>query len=195
MQFFSKSHLKLSIHFKCQDSQLNFCVLQDAKDSLARLGECFVRMQIEQITSDDSDFGKDELQKYVYNPNEMNEPDMSLMNLFKPLADAVIENTKNGDELNSAESQLKGKAIRDKYSEIFHTVHPISHDRFRQILIQNSNRYDATLDDRKLFGVKFQEVENVINALCHPKTVDSACQLYLQQIRNEINKTNSSTKK
>lgn len=25
----------------------------------------------------------------------------------------------------------------------------------------------------------------IINAVCHPKTVDSACQLYLQQIRNE----------
>lgn len=162
--------------------------LQNIKDSLARLGECFVRMQIEQITADDSDFRKGELREYIYNPNEMNEPDLNLMNLFKPLADVVIENAKNGDPLDSHETQSRGQAIRNKYHDIFHKIEPISHDRFRQILLRNSVRYEHTLDGRKANGMRFQEVENVINAVCHPKTVDSACQLYLQQIRNEINK-------
>lgn len=167
-------------------------ILQDSKDSLARLGECFVRMQIDQITADDSDFGRDELRKFVYNPNEVNEPDLNLMNLFKPLADAVIESTKKEGPMDSPDSQRKGQEIRDKFSNIFHKVSPVSHDRFRQILIQNSNRYDNAMNDRKSISQKFQEIENVINAVCHPKTVDSACQLYLQQIRNEISKTNNS---
>lgn len=165
--------------------------MQVKQDSLARLGECFVRMQIEQITADDSDFGKDELRKFVYNPNEMNEPDLNVMNLFKPLADAVIENTKNEDPMDTPDSQHKGQEIRDKFSNIFHKVSPISHDRFKQILIQNSIRYEHAMNDQKSISQKFQEIEHVINAVCHPKTVDSACQLYLQQIRNEINKTNS----
>lgn len=158
------------------------------KDSLARLGECFVRMQIDQITADDSDFQKGDLRKYIYNPNEMNEPDLNVMNLFKPLADVVIENTKNADPLDSYETQEHGQSIRDKYHNIFHKLEPVSHDRFRQILIQNSIRHDHSFDERKINAVQFQEIENVINAVCHPKTVDSACQLYLQQIRNEINR-------
>lgn len=165
-----------------------FFFFQNVKDSLARLGECFVRMQIEQITADDSDFGDGELRKYIYNPNEMNEPDLNLINLFKPLADIVIENTKNEDSLVSRETLNLGQQIRDKYHNIFHKVEPISQDRFRQILLQNSARNDHSLDERKINGMRFQEVENVINAVCHPNTVDNACQLYLQQIRNEINK-------
>lgn len=145
-------------------------------------------MQIEQITADDSDFDHEELRKCIYNPNEMNEPDLNLMNLFKPLADVVIENTKNGDPLDSTETQSHGQEIRDKYHSTFHKVEPISHERFRQILLQNSIRHDHTFDERKTKGMRFQEVENIINAVCHPKTVDSACQLYLQQVRNEINK-------
>lgn len=160
---------------------------QDVEDSLARIGECFVRLQIEQITTvDDSDFSVGELRKYIYNPNEMNEPDLKLMSLFKPLADVAIEKMKNDNSLDSTETQNHGREIRNKYCNIFHKVQPISHDRFRQILLQNSVRHDHCLDDRKLNGMQFQEVENVINAVCHPKTVDSACQLYLQQIRNEI---------
>lgn len=145
-------------------------------------------MQIEQITADDSDFGDGVLRKYIYNPNEMNEPDLNLMNLFKPLADVVIENTKKEDPFDSHENLNRGQQIREKYHNIFHKVEPMNQDRFRQIMLQNSARHDHSLDERKINGMRFQEVENVINAVCHPNTVDSACQLYLQQIRNEINK-------
>lgn len=145
-------------------------------------------MQIEQIAADDSDFPGGELKKYLYNPNEMNDPDLSLMNLFKPLADVVIENTNKGDPLDLPDTQQKGQQIRNKYSDIFKKVQAASHDRFRQILIQNSGRHDRSLNERKISGTQFREIENVINAVCHPKTVDSACQLYLQQIQNEINK-------
>lgn len=146
-------------------------------------------MQIEQITADDSDFRNGELRKYIYNPNEINEPDLNLMNLFKPLADVVIENeTKNEDPPDSTEIQKQGQEIRNKFNNIFHKLEPISHERFRQILLQNSVRHDHSLDERKTNARRFKEIENVINAVCHPKTVDSACLLYLQQIRNEISK-------
>lgn len=144
-----------------------------------------MRMQIDQITAEDSDFGIGELRKYIYNPNEINEPDLNLMNLFKPLADAVISKARNGDPLATDEVQRKGQEIRDKNLHIFHKVEPISSERFRQILLQNSSRHEMSFNERKLSGQQFQEVENVINAVCHPKTVESACQLYLQQIRDE----------
>lgn len=158
---------------------------------MARLGECFVRMQIEQITADDSDFAGEDLRKYIYNPNEMNEPDLNLMNLFKPLADVVIEKTKSGDPFSSHEMQHTGQQIRDKYSNVFHKIQPVSHERFRQILLKNSQRHDNLFVDRKKNGLTFQEIENVINAVCHPKTVDSACKLYLEQIQNENTRTNA----
>lgn len=148
-------------------------------------------MQVEQITADDSDFDGRELRKHIYNPNEMNEPDLNLLSLFKPLADTVIEKTKEGDPMSLPENQRKGQEIREKYSHIFHRVEPVKHERFRQILLQKSIRYDSTLDERKVSGMRFKEVENVINAVCHPKTVESACDLYLQQIQNEINKQNN----
>lgn len=160
---------------------------------MARLGECFVRMQVEQITADDSDFDGRDLRKHIYNPNEMNEPDLNLMNLFKPLADAVIDSTKNGDPFESPEAQQEGQNIRTKYHNIFQRVEPITHSRFKEIMAIKSTRYDSTMDVRKISGMQFKEVENVINAVCHPKTVDSACQLYLQQIRNEISKQNDNT--
>lgn len=155
---------------------------------MARLGECFVRMQIEQIATDDSDFSDGDLKKHIYNPNEMNDPDLCLMNLFKPLADVVIDNTNKGDPLDLLDIQEKGQQIRNKYSDIFKKVQAVSHDRFRQILIQNSGRHDRSLNERKSNGIQFREIENVINAVCHPKTVNSACQLYLQQIQSENNK-------
>lgn len=155
---------------------------------MARLGECFVRMQIEQITADDSDYVGEELRKHVYNPNEMNEPDLNLMNLFKPLADVVIEKTNSEDSNSLHAMQHNGQSIREKYSDIFHKIHPIKPERFRQILLQNSHRQDNTFNDRKKSAIQFQEVENVINAVCHPKTVDSACKLYLEQIQNETSK-------
>lgn len=182
---FSRYH---EIYEKILINELNS---QDIKDALARLGECFVRMQVEQITADDSDFDGSEFRKHIYNPNEMNEPDMNLMNLFKPLADVVIEKMQQGDPLSLPEMQQKGQEIRDRNRNVFHKVKPLSHDRFQQILQHKSQRYDSTLNKRKASMIRFKEVENVINAVCHPKTVDSACELYLQQIRNELNKQNS----
>lgn len=164
---------------------MNIFSFQDVKDCLSRLGECFVRMQIDQITADDSDFLAGELRNYIYNPNEMNEPDLNLMNLFKPLADIVIENTKNDDPLDAHETQQLGRKIRDKFSDVFCKLEAASHDRFRQILLQNSIRFDHSFDSRKHNGIKFKEVENVINAVCHPKTVRHACELYVQQVRNQ----------
>lgn len=145
-------------------------------------------MQVDQITADESDFKDGELRTYIYNPNEMNDPDLNLMNLFKPLADIVIEKTKNEDALNAEKTQQIGQKIRDKHCNIFQKINSISHERFKEILLQKSLRYDSTLDERKISGMKFNEVENVINAVCHPNTVDNACQLYLQQIRNESNR-------
>lgn len=147
-------------------------------------------MQVEQITADDSEFDGSELRTHIYNPNEMNEPDLNLMNLFKPLADVVIENTKQGDPLYAPEMQQKGHQIRDKYPNIFQEIEPMHYDRFKQILQQKSLRYDSSLDERKTKMHRFREVENVINAVCHPKTVENACELYLNQIRNEINRQN-----
>lgn len=151
-------------------------------------------MQMDQITADDSDFNATDLRQHIYNPNEITEPDLNLLNLFKPLADAVIEKTKHDDPISSAEIQQKGQEIRDKHQNVFRKIEPVSHDRFRQILLQNSNRYDSSLNERKMSGIRFKEIEHVINAVCHPKTVNSACQLYLQQIQNEISKQNSQLK-
>lgn len=148
-------------------------------------------MQIQQITADDSDFDGEEVRKHIYNPNEMNEPDLNLMNLFKPLADVVIEKMKTGDPFGSDEIKHEGQQIREKYSDIFCSIKPASHDRFRQILLQNSYRHDNLFNERKKSAMKFQEIENVINAVCHPKTVDSACKLYLEQIQNEMSKRNA----
>lgn len=129
------------------------------KDALARLAECFVRMHVEQITADDTDFDGRDIRNHIYNPNEMNEPDLNLMNLFKPLADAVL--AEEDDPLASIEIQEKGQQIREKFDNIFHRVEPLSHERFRQILLQKSSRYDSTMDHRKINGMKFKEVENV----------------------------------
>lgn len=129
------------------------------KDALARLAECFVRMHVEQITADDTDFDGRDIRNHIYNPNEMNEPDLNLMNLFKPLADAVL--AEEDDPLSSIEIQEKGQQIRDKFDNIFHRIEPLNHERFRQILLQKSSRYDSTMDHRKISGMKFKEVENV----------------------------------
>lgn len=147
-------------------------------------------MQVDQITADDSEFDGSDLRRHIYNPNEMNEPDLNLMSLFKPLADAAIEKAKGGDPMSSAENQQRGQQIREKYKNVFHSVKPVNHERFRQILLQKSFRHDSALDERKKSGMRFKQVESVINAVCHPKTVDNACELYLQQIRNENSKQN-----
>lgn len=146
-------------------TKLNLCYSYIAflqnKDALARLSECFVRMQIEQITADDMDFDGRDIRNHIYNPNEMNEPDLNLMNLFKPLADDVLNKAEQGDPLSSIETQQHGQRIRNKYDNIFHRIEPVNHERFRQILLQKSSRYDSTMDYRKIGGMKFKEVENV----------------------------------
>lgn len=65
----------------------------------------------------------------------------------------------------------------------------------KEILSMNSQRYDSTLHDRRNTNKKYEEIENVINALCHPNTVRSACDLYLQQIQETTAKNCDKEKK
>lgn len=174
-----------------------------AHDAYARLEECFVRTQIEKITETDDYDDVDALRKYIFNPNEVRTAtlienfnrkhtnscnffalsqapmtDVNLLNLFKPLADIILETEKT---LSQCEDS-KAKLILEEHSDMFRRMAPISWNRFQEIIARNSQRFDRSLQDTN--NAHYQDIENVINALCHPKTVRSACDLYLQQIRD-----------
>lgn len=174
---FKKKSLHLCFPFYVQ--------IQEIPDSTARLEECFVRMQIDKIAEDHNDKDCSELKKHIYNPNEIDSPELNLMNLFKPLADIIIDNSKKVDPYATPDSLKKGEIIRNKFPDIFHKIEPINAAKFKELLEINSQRYDCSLDGRKIDGQQFHEIENIINALCHPRTVKSACKLYLEQIQIE----------
>lgn len=158
--------------------------MKEKHDSLARLGECFVRIQVDKITEDNEEGSRDDLRRYIYNPNEIDSmADMNLFNLFKPLADIVLEFDKNLD--CSEKDREAGQLIRDKLTGIFREINPITRQRFIDVLLKNSLRYDIAMEDRKSIDPHFLDVENVITAICHPATVCTAVQIYLQQVRNE----------
>lgn len=136
------------------------------------------------MTEDNEEGSRDDLRRYIYNPNEIDSmADMNLFNLFKPLADIVLEFDKNFD--CSVKDRETGQLIRDRLTGIFREVGPITRQRFNEILLTNSLRYDIAMEDRKSIDPHFIDVENVINAICHPATVGNACQIYIQQVRNE----------
>lgn len=109
--------------------------------------------------------------------------DLNLLNLFKPLADIILENEKTStSEDDRIGDASKAMLILDQHSDVFCRIDPIKWDRFREIIARNSKRFDRSLHDKRT--IHFEDIENVINALCHPTTVRSACDLYLQQIRD-----------
>lgn len=159
--------------------------MQEKHDSLARLGECFVRIQVDKLTEDNEEGSRDDLRRYIYNPNEIDTmADMNLFNLFKPLADIVLEFDNSLD--CSEKDREAGQLIRDNaLAGIFRKINPITKQRFNEILMKNSLRYDIAMEDRKSIDPHFIDVENVINAICHPQSVANACQIFIQQVGNE----------
>lgn len=155
------------------------------EDPLARLGECFVRMQIDKIVESEIRFHGERLKDFVYNPNEIDVFETNLMNMFKPLADTIIANSQHTKSLNQMALRQKAQALRDKYSNIFYKVPAIACMRFQEMLIINRQRYSKEFDKRQSSHQQFHDIENVINAVCHPDTIKSACLLYLEQIKNE----------
>lgn len=111
--------------------------------------------------------------------------DLNLFNLFKPLADIIIENENKTDIYSSTRVREAGQIIRDKFPNIFQKINPITRKQFNDIILNNSLHHDNKMDDRKNVDSHFQDVENVINAVCHPATVTSACEMYIQQVKNE----------
>lgn len=105
--------------------------------------------------------------------------DVNLLNLFKPLADIILTNEKT---LTTEDDSQTAKLILEENNDIFCRMDPIRCDRFREIIAANCQRFDSSRHDKSI--AQYQDIENVINALCHPKTVRSACDLYLQQIRD-----------
>lgn len=157
--------------------------MQEKHDSLARLGECFVRLQVDKITEANEECSRDDLRRYVYNPNEITSiADMNLFNLFKPLADIVIANNTH----RTKKCRDVGQTIRNRYRNIFCEINPITRKRFNDILLKNSMRHDTGMDNRKTTDPHFLEIENVINAVCHPTSVANACEVYIEQVKNEI---------
>lgn len=165
----------------------SFDLFQGKHDSLARLGECFVRLQIDKITENNEECSREEIQRYIYNPNEMNF-EMNLFHLFKPLADIVIENDKKSDVYDSPKARENGQLIRNQFSDIFQKVNLITRRQFNELMLNNSLRHDNGKNKRNNVNSHLEEIENVINAICHPATVFSACQMYIQQVRIESDK-------
>lgn len=158
--------------------------MKEKHDSLARLGECFVRIQVDKVTEDNEEGSRDNLRRYIYNPNEIDSmANMNLFNLFKPLADIVLELDKHLD--CSEKDREAGQLIRDKLTGIFREANVITRQRVNEILLKNSLRYDIAMEDRISINPHFLDVENVINAICHSTTVANACQIYIEQVRNE----------
>lgn len=113
--------------------------------------------------------------------------DVNLLNFFKPLADIILANEKNlSNEEDCPREDSKAKLILEEHKDTFCRMNPISWQRFQQIILHNSQRFDRLAHDKYI--CRYQDVEYVINALCHPKTVRSACDLYLQQIRESNQK-------
>lgn len=142
-------------------------------------------MQIDKIAESEVQNHGDELKRFIYNPNEIDSTQRNLMSLFKSLADTIIVDSSANESLDSSELHRKAQKKRDKYQNIFSKVLPIDYSRFKEILIKNSKRY-RELPERQPTQQCFHDIENVINAVCHPKTIENACLLYLQQIKNEI---------
>lgn len=109
--------------------------------------------------------------------------DVNLLSLFKPLADIILANeeilTTEKDRLRD---DSKAESILEAHKDTFCRMNPISWQQFQQIIFHNSKRFDSLAHEKNIS--RYQDVVNVINALCHPKTVRSACDLYLQQIRD-----------
>lgn len=108
--------------------------------------------------------------------------DVNLLKLFKPLADIILKN----ESTSTAEEDIqrddsKAKLIVKEHKDIFCKMNPISWTRFQQIISHNSHRFDDSVHDK--CNAYHRDIEKIINALCHPKTIRSACDLYLQQIR------------
>lgn len=109
--------------------------------------------------------------------------DVNLLSLFKPLADIILENEKASAAEDDNQKEIsRAKLILEKHKDVFRGICPVDMDRFQQIILHNSLRFDSSLHDKD--NAHHQNVGNVINALCHPKTVRNACDLYLQQIRD-----------
>lgn len=107
---------------------------------------------------------------------------MNLLNLFKPLADIIIRNEETAEDDNNQRDDSKAKIIIEQHKDIFCRLNPITWNRFQETISHKSQRYDSSMHDKS--AAYYQDIQNVINALCHPQTVRSACDLYLQQIRD-----------
>lgn len=107
--------------------------------------------------------------------------ELNLLHLFKPLADIVLGFNANSDK-ESIEKSISLPSKLQKYSNIFIPLKPISHSHFIQMMVKNGNRFNASLKHQSNSNESFQDIENVINALCHPNTVRCACELYLKEI-------------
>lgn len=113
--------------------------------------------------------------------------DVNLLSLFKPLADMILANEETlTTEKDRLSDDSKAKSILEEHKDTFCRMNPISWQQFQQIILYNSKRFDSLVHEKNIS--RYQDVENVINALCHPKTVRSACDLYLQQIRDSSQK-------
>lgn len=143
-------------------------------------------MQIDKIVEAESRSHGDQLKQFVYNPNEIDAFEPNLMSLFKPLADTIIEHSAHTNAVDANALCEKANKMRVKYPETFYQVPSIEGLRFQQILAKNRQRHSRDCDERRSLQAKFHDIENVINAVCHPDTVKSACLLYIQQIKSEM---------
>lgn len=143
-------------------------------------------MQIDKIVEAESRTHGDQLKQFVYNPNEIDNFEPNLMSLFKPLADIIIENSTHANAVDANALREQANKMRVKYPDIFYQVPSIAGLRFQQILAKNRQRYSKECDERHSLHDRFHDIENVINAVCHPDTVKNACLLYIQQIKSEM---------
>lgn len=87
-------------------------------------------------------------------------------------------------DLKAVNAQAKhAQHIVEQNSSVFVQIDPINCARFIEILRSNGRRFNEALRKRSNVDGCHLEIENVINALCHPKTVRSACDLYLNEIQ------------
>lgn len=145
-------------------------------------------MQIDKIVESETYSHGDQLKEFVYNPNEMDGSSIVIMNLFKPLADTVIANSERKKTVDKEEVRRKAQMMRTKHSNVFHQIMPITGARFQQILGKNRRRHSKDFDVRQFLHHKFHDIENVINAVCHPDTIKSASLLYIQQVKSDSGK-------
>lgn len=188
-----------------------FLIFQEEEDSRSSLEECFVRNFILQTVENLNDDLREmilnpnevthvvipyssfiyilfidlfENIQIVYEDSSANYPKLSMA-----LGQRILDNNSKRHKRQATTTNQGRKTsselneILKKHSIILSPVELMPSDEFIKLISENSRRYKSNEHDAALTE-DFSNIEQLINAICHPKAMQVSCELYLNSLKN-----------